>query len=506
MVSVTEQRSIVQARGSGLMDGPITAARGSNASWVRRYARGLAVTDAIVVIFALFGTQFAWFDSTWASLAVGTVSQAMVSYSVVSLVLAAFWLFSLWAIGSRSYRTVGGGTVEYRQVIDATLRLFAIVAIVAYLAKLPIARGYILTALPLGLLLLLFFRFLWRQWLNAMRESGEFSDRVLLVGSEATALPLARELARRPHAGYRVVGACIATGQVAGELGETGVPVFGRVDRLLDAVAATHADTVIITGSDELPPDRVRELSWALEPGRQHLVMAPSLVDVSGPRLHSRPVAGLPLVHVETPRYEGWKLFSKRAFDVLASGALIAVLSPALLAVAMIVRLSTPGPVLFRQERVGRGGRRFNMLKFRSMVVDAEEQLKGLLDLERGEGNTVLFKMANDPRVTPIGRFLRRYSLDELPQLFNVFAGSMSLVGPRPPLPREVAEYETHVHRRFLVKPGITGLWQVSGRSHLTWEESVRLDLFYVENWSLTNDIVILLKTAKAVATPSGAY
>jgi len=209
---------------------------------------------------------------------------------------------------------------------------------------------------------------------------------------------------------------------------------------------------------------------------------------------------------VETPRYEGGKKFAKRAFDIVASGIGIVLLLPVFGIVAAIIRLSSPGPILFRQERVGYNGNRFDMLKFRSMVVDAEVQLADLLAEQRDEGNSVLFKMRNDPRVTPIGKFLRRFSLDELPQLFNVFDGSMSIVGPRPPLQREVVQYEDHVHRRFLVKPGITGLWQVSGRSNLSWEDTVRLDLYYVENWSLTGDVVILWKTAKAVFERDGAY
>jgi exopolysaccharide biosynthesis polyprenyl glycosylphosphotransferase len=249
----------------------------------------------------------------------------------------------------------------------------------------------------------------------------------------------------------------------------------------------------------------VKRLSWGLTPGAEHLVVAPSLIDVGGPRIRTRPVASLPLIHVETPRFEGRKLFAKRTFDLLASATLLLLLSPVLIAVAIAVKLSSPGPVFFAQERVGIKGKLFKMLKFRSMVVDAEQRLADL-QAQRDAGNSVMFKMKDDPRVTPIGRVLRRYSLDELPQLINVLLGSMSLVGPRPPLPREVEAYDQHVNRRFLVKPGVTGLWQVSGRSSLPWEETVRLDLYYVENWSLTGDIVILWRTLRAVARRDGAY
>jgi exopolysaccharide biosynthesis polyprenyl glycosylphosphotransferase len=235
-------------------------------------------------------------------------------------------------------------------------------------------------------------------------------------------------------------------------------------------------------------------------------VVAPSLTDIGGPRIHTRPVAGLPLIHVETPRYEGTKLFAKRMFDIVASSIILLLSSPLLLGIAVAVRFTTPGPVLFTQERVGINGRPFQMLKFRTMVVDAEARLRELQEEDRSVGNQVLFKMKDDPRVTPVGRILRRFSLDELMQLVNVLNGSMSLVGPRPPLAREVKEYERKVHRRFLVKPGITGLWQVSGRSNLSWEDSVRLDLYYVENWSIVGDLVILWKTARAVLAREGAY
>ena len=236
------------------------------------------------------------------------------------------------------------------------------------------------------------------------------------------------------------------------------------------------------------------------------IIVAPSLTDIGGPRLHTRPVAGLPLIHVETPRYDGGKLHAKRVFDFVGSGLLIALLSPVLIGIAMFIRLSTPGTVIFRQKRIGLRGEEFEMLKFRSMYEDAEDRLAELARNEGEAGNSIMFKMRDDPRVTPIGKILRRYSLDELPQLFNVFFGSMSIVGPRPPLPREVEQYAEHVHRRFLVKPGITGLWQVSGRSNLDWDETVRLDLFYVENWTTTGDLIILWKTLRAVVASDGAY
>ena len=412
------------------------------------------------------------------------------------------WLFALGLADSRSDRVIGHGATEYIRVADASLRVFGAVAIVAFLLKIEIARGYLLISFPAGLFALLLGRWLWRRWLISQRYRGEYCARVLLVGSERSIADTAAELRRKPQAGYRVVGACLPSPGKLEQVPSTRIPVIGDVDAVESAMASTCADTVIVTSTDDLPANKVKQISWNLEAGKQHLVIAPSIADIAGPRIHTRPVAGLPLIHVETPRFSRGQLFAKRMLDLVASSLGVIVLSPILLVLALLVRVTTPGPVLFRQVRIGFRGREFEMLKFRSMVVNAEDLLAELADAERDSGNNVMFKMKDDPRVTKVGKFMRRFSLDELPQLFNVIGGSMSLVGPRPPLPREVEQYADHVHRRFLAKPGITGLWQVSGRSTLSWEETVRLDLSYVENWSMLGDFGILLRTAKAVVTP----
>lgn len=483
------------------------APRTTTNEWSRRLAARVRLTDALVLVWVVFGTQLGWVSLDQSAMGFsGSRGDIEISYSIVSLVIVVAWLVALHLYDTRSPRVLGVGTQEYKGIADSALRLFGLVAIVAFLFKIDLARGYILIAFPLGVATLIFSRWMWRQWLGVMRERGDFSSRTLLVGSAESAGVIARELARHTEAGYRVVGACVTHGGESLEhLPNTEVPVYAGVDHALGTMRDIGADTVIITSGDEMDPERVRRLSWGLTPGVEHLVVAPSLIDVGGPRIRTRPVAGLPLIHVETPAFEGRKLVAKRAFDLLASLALIVVLSPVLIAVALAVKLSSPGPVFFAQERVGIKGRPFKMLKFRSMVVDAEARLAELQD-QRDAGNAVMFKMKDDPRVTPIGRVLRRYSLDELPQLFNVLLGSMSLVGPRPPLAREVEAYDQHVNRRFLVKPGVTGLWQVSGRSALAWDETVRLDLYYVENWSLTGDVVIIWRTARAVLAKDGAY
>ncbi|MCK6068096.1 MULTISPECIES: sugar transferase [Microbacterium] len=471
--------------------------------WRQSYARRLIITDFLILVWVVYGAQIAWFGTGNAMIAMARDARITdLSYWGFSAVLVLAWMWALSLIDSRSERVIGTGSQEYIRVIDASIRLFGFIAIIAFLTQIEIARGYLLISLPLGSVTLVAGRWVWRQWLIMKRGRGEYSAKVLLVGSLASVTQIARELKRTPSAGYLVVGACVPSGKIAQTIPGSTIPIMGSVESVERAVAATGADTVAVTSTDELPPDKVKQISWSLEAGRQHLVLAPSIVDIAGPRLHTRPVAGLPLIHVETPRFSKGQRFLKRSVDLLASVLGIIFLSPLLLLIAVIVRLTSRGPILFRQTRIGFRGREFTMLKFRSMVVDAEELLKHLELNERDSGNEVMFKMKNDPRITPVGRVMRKYSLDELPQLFNVLSGTMSLVGPRPPLPSEVRQYADHVHRRFLAKPGITGLWQVSGRSSLSWEDTVRLDLSYVENWSLAADLIILTKTARAAITP----
>ncbi len=471
--------------------------------WRQRYARRIWFSDLVVLVWVVFGTQILLFGQGSAEVAIRHDSRLSdFSYWAFSAGLVVAWMWVLSLIDSRSYRVIGNGNAEYMRIVDSSFRLFGVIAIFAFLLRVDIARGFLLLSLPVGVLLLVLERWLWRKWLVAKRQYGEYCARVLLVGSEASVAHIARELQRTPSAGYHVVGACVPSGRIAATIDGTDIPIMGNVNAVDRAILATGADTVAVTSTDELPPDKVKQISWGLEAGKQHLVLAPSIIDIAGPRIHTRPVAGLPLIHVETPRFSRGQRFAKRSVDLAASLVGVILISPLLAFLAMSVRLSSEGPVFFRQTRIGLGGREFPMIKFRSMVVNAEELLAELESQQRDVGNEVLFKMKDDPRVTPIGRIMRKFSLDELPQLFNVIGGSMSLVGPRPPLPKEVALYADHVHRRFLAKPGITGLWQVSGRSTLSWEDSVRLDLSYVENWSLIGDVVILAKTAKAAFAP----
>lgn len=472
--------------------------------WRARVSRRLGVVDAIVITWAVLGAYVVRFGIDPGP----SISGQEATYGWLSGFLILTWWLMLGAWTSRNYRVLGSGAEEYKRVAAASLWLFGAVAIFSYVFRIDTARGYVGVALPAGLCGLLLARWLVRQHLNVDRQRGKSMQRLLLLGGPGAVAHLAESLTRSKHAGYLPVAAYSpgATDQQSHN-STSGLPILGTSPDpklILEAITSCSADAVAVSAGVQLHPQTLRHLGWELASRNIGLIMAPALTDIAGPRIHTQQVAGLPLIHVTTPTLEGGQRVAKRLFDVAVSGMLIVIASPIMAIVAVMVRLDSAGPVLFKQDRVGIEGSHFRMLKFRSMVVDAEKQLQNMTHMNEGSG--VLFKIKDDPRVTRIGSVLRRYSLDELPQLFNIFGGSMSLVGPRPPLPREVEAYEHDVRRRLLVRPGLTGLWQVSGRSNLSWQDSVRLDLYYVENWSLTGDLVILLRTVRAVFRSTGAY
>lgn len=470
--------------------------------WATSFSRRLLVIDLLAISIITIGTQVYWLGIDPVPIVGGFhIGPFSLTHTVLSAAIIIGWMLTLSLYNTRSPRVIGYGSAEYRGIADSAFRLFGVLAIVSYLGQFDWSRGFLLLSFPLGVIGLMLGRWLARRWLWAERSSGRYISRVLLVGDSKAALRIERELARQRGTGLQIVALCLTdlTGELTVE--NRTIPILGAPAEVVELMARNVADTVIIANDSGLGAETIRELSWNLEAGRQHLIMAPSLTDVGGPRIHTRPVAGLPLLHVETPRLNGRQTVSKRAFDLVGSSLLILLFLPLFLLLGVLVGATSRGPVFYRQERVGMGGKTFNMIKFRSMVDGAHGQLMDLLS-EQGGNESPLFKLDDDPRITPIGRTLRKYSLDELPQLFNVFMGTMSLVGPRPSLLAEVAMYDERAHRRFSLKPGMSGLWQVSGRSSLDWEDAIRLDLFYVENWSLTGDIAILFKTFKAVVAP----
>jgi exopolysaccharide biosynthesis polyprenyl glycosylphosphotransferase len=397
------------------------------------------------------------------------------------------------------------GPEEYRRVFSAATLQLAVIGTVSWAFKLEVARGFVVVALPLATALTLVQRYARRSRLNHVRAKGECSQSALIVGHRNGVQALRAQFEREPYHGYRPVGCCLPADQYSRtDMTFEGLPVLGDLEEVGDVVRKYQIDTVAVLPSPELDGAALRRLGWELETTDAELLLAPAVTEIVGPRVRIRPVCGLPLLHMERPELHGIRRLTKAAVDRVGAAVVIALVLPVLVSAALAVWLTDGGPVFFRQTRVGRDGRNFSMLKFRTMVKDAHGMMPALQACD--EGNGVLFKMRQDPRVTRVGRILRRSSLDELPQLVNVLRGDMSLVGPRPPLPSEVQRYGLDMRRRFLVKPGMTGLWQISGRSDLSWGDSVRMDLRYVENWSLAMDLMIMWKTIGAVRRGSGAY
>jgi exopolysaccharide biosynthesis polyprenyl glycosylphosphotransferase len=470
---------------------------------MRRYQRGLVLVDLVAAGVAVVVAYLVRFG-------VPERSTNLRVYALVCVLTPVAWVAVVAVNRAYEGRYVGAGPAEFDRLFKAFLYLTALVAIGSYATQIDVARGFVVIALPLALVFDLVGRYVARKYLHRRRAQGRAMRSMLLVGDGGAIVEFAQLLRRDSHAGMSVVGACVPAELVANPLtrkllNEHDVPLLGDLDSIGKAVEASNADTVAIVASSVIGPQRTRWISWQLEGSDTDLVISPGLMEVAWPRLHIQPVAGLPLVHVEEPEFTGFRRVLKGAFDRTVALVALAILAPVALGVAAAVRVTSRGPVFFRQGRVGRNGRMFKMVKFRSMYVDAEAR-RAELEAQNVNGDGVLFKVRDDPRITPVGRVIRKYSLDELPQLFNVLTGKMSLVGPRPPLPAEVARYGDDMRRRLLVKPGITGLWQISGRSDLSWDETKQLDLRYVENWSLGTDLLILWKTPAAVTKASGAY
>ncbi len=469
--------------------------------WERRYGLGLLVVDTVAVGVAGAVAQLVRFGSPGSPVDVASTS---IPYWLMAALLVAVWLAVVALGGGYEPRVLGVGSEEFRRVFNAAVRFLALVVIVFYALDVDLARGFVAVFIPLATALTLLGRYGARKCLHAGRARGHAVRRVLVMGTIEAATDLIRHLQRVPYAGFQVVGGCVPGGVAGLQVGEVELPVYGEPEEALDALASSGAEVLAVAGDSALAPGALRSLAWGLEGTGVDLIVAPAVTDVAGPRISIRPVAGVPLLHVEEPQLSGGARLFKECFDRTFAAVGLIVLFPVLVLIGVLVRRTSPGPALFSQERVGRNGETFTIHKFRTMVDSAEADLDILLDLNEHDG--VLFKLRDDPRRTPLGRWLRRFSLDELPQLWHVLTGHMSLVGPRPPLPSEVERYGSDVRRRLLVKPGLTGLWQVSGRADLPWDETVRLDLYYVDNWSPALDFLILWKTVNAVLWGRGAY
>ncbi|MBV9205894.1 MAG: sugar transferase [Actinobacteria bacterium] len=468
------------------------ATRRRSRTWAARYQRQLVAVDAACGLLAGMAALLGRFSGVWRpSLYVATTAG-----------LPLVWVACVAMLGGYDPRFIGLGSEEFRRIINSAVGLTAGIAMVSYALRLDLARGYVLIAIPGLCVVNTLARYGMRKHLHRQRAGGRCMRRMTAVGHAGAVAELVKQLRREPFHGLQVVNAC-----VAGHAGLTqiqGVPVLGDLSDAARVAGRTGTDTVAVLTCPEMDGIAMRRLAWELEKEGTDLYVAPALMDVAGPRTTVRSVAGLPLLHVDHPELTGVKWVIKSAFDKVGATAALCLLSPLLAFIAAMILLRDGAPVLFAQTRIGKDGQPFTVLKFRTMVRDAELRRDAIAALDDGDG--LLFKVRKDPRVTATGAWLRRWSLDELPQLFNVVLGEMSLVGPRPPLPSETARYGQDVRRRLVVKPGMTGLWQVNGRSDLSREDAVRLDLRYVENWSFALDLQILWKTWSAVIRGRGAY
>jgi exopolysaccharide biosynthesis polyprenyl glycosylphosphotransferase len=462
-------------------------------AWEQRYRKAVIASDLLAIGLSELMHQ------VWGARAPSTQAHAQ----FVALEFAAAVL-TLRTVRAWDAAELGRGPDEYTRVFRGFLWLALLVGVAGLALKEPSLRPYAFGVTPVALVLAVAGRALLRRQLRRYRSRGLCMRNVIAVGTPAAVEELVQRTRRAPQDGWLVTGVCVPRGEQGDlpmQVGE--VPVICDHDGMVDAVWEFGYHVVAIAPDPSWTNARLQELAWDLEGSNAEVVVDPGLMALMGSRLRIDSVDGFPLLRLTEPTLTGVRRLIKQATDLIGATLLLVLLSPLLLGIAIAVRRSG-GPVFYRQERVGRAGTTFPMLKFRTMVVGADRCQDALLARNQGAGP--LFKIVDDPRVTPVGRWLRRHSLDELPQLFNVLGGSMSLVGPRPPLLREVQTYDRSAGRRLHVKPGMTGLWQVSGRSDLSWEDTVRLDVRYVENWSPIMDLLIMCRTVATVVRGGGAY
>jgi exopolysaccharide biosynthesis polyprenyl glycosylphosphotransferase len=422
----------------------------------------------------------------------GTFNEYEIRNTFLGLLVLISWSFFLWFNGSRDTNILGFGADEYKKLINATLMSFTFIAFLSYIFKLEVSRAFVLIIFPLGLLLLFIVRRVLRRRLLSARNQGKYLTRVLLLHSgESDPVEARLEIAK--HAGFNIVHKIITAENINFDIKE-----------IVSQLLINNCDQIMVGQSAVISATELRKLGWALEEKNIDLVVAPAVTEIAGPRLKVTNVEGLPLLHLEQPDFSGASRVTKRLLDLVLSIFGLIFISPFLIVIALVIKIYDRGSILYTQKRIGQNNKEFVVYKFRTMEEGSHQQRAKIMAETNKDPR--LAKDPQDPRVTRPGLFLRRWSIDEIPQIINVLKGEMSLVGPRPPLVEEVAKYEKSETRRLLVKPGLTGLWQVSGRSELDWEDAVRLDLYYVENWSLTLDLLIIIRTAAAVWRGEGAY
>ena len=465
-----------------------TRGEGASSDWKPKLRREIASIDFFVLLSVTVVTLKIRFPQIW----IEDLTNYEIKNIGIATVILFSWIIVLWFNGSRDTNILGFGADEYKRLINATLFSFTFIAFISYIFKLEISRGFVLLIFPTGLISLFISRRILRKRLLKSRNEGRYVSRVLLLHS-GEADPVEKRLLLAKHAGLNIVH----------KLQTKESEEFNH-KQIVVAALTNNCDQIMVGQSAIISASELRNLGWALEETTIDLVVAPAVTEIAGPRLKVSNVEGLPLLHLDQPVFSGSAKAAKRLLDLFLSAVGLILISPLLIVIALVIKSHDRGTVLYSQKRVGQNNKEFNVYKFRTMYEGSHEKRDEVM--AQTNKDLRLAKSPNDPRITKPGAFLRRWSIDEIPQIINVFKGEMSLVGPRPPLAVEVNMYEKSERRRLLVKPGLTGLWQVSGRSELDWEDAVRLDLYYVENWSLTLDILILIRTAAAVWRGEGAY
>jgi exopolysaccharide biosynthesis polyprenyl glycosylphosphotransferase len=462
--------------------------KGSSLNWKPSLRKNISIIDFFSLLSAVTLILTLRFPQTWQ----GELSAYEIRNIFLAILVLFSWLFFLWFNGSRDTNILGFGADEYKRLINATLFSFTSITFISYIFKLEISRAFILLVFPFGLITLFVSRRILRRRLLKARSEGRYLSKVLLLHSGEND-PVESRLSIASHAGFDVV---YKVQTLEGSKLDFKKIVAKAIDN--------NCDQIMVGQSAIISAAELRKLGWALEETSIDLIVAPAVTEIAGPRLKVSNVEGLPLLHLEQPVFSGVSRVTKRLLDLVLSVIGLIVISPFLLIVVLMIKFYDRGSIFYTQKRIGQNNKEFSVYKFRTMYEGSHEQ-RGKVMAETNK-DPRLAKDPQDPRVTKPGLFLRRWSIDEIPQIINVLKGEMSLVGPRPPLAEEVNQYEKSEKRRLLVKPGLTGLWQVSGRSELDWEDAVRLDLYYVENWSLTLDILIIIRTAAAVWRGEGAY
>lgn len=491
--------SVMPARREQGPGGPHVGYDGLLADARRTRVWVLILSDALTASLAVLLATFWNLGGSDASRLGGTPTK-LVTAAVVPL-----WVLGLWACGAYASRLMPGEGGLRGRVLRTAARLTVPLAAVSLLIDSTTLLRHVVLAVAAAVVLTPGVRRLTTWWAERGRGQRQRPSRALIVGHAGSIAEFLSCLRPADARRLDVVAACVVGSGEGLDRARLSVPVAGGMDEIAPAAAAYRCDLVIALGCQEFGGGTLRRLCWRLQESGVEVALAPILSDVAAQRMAFATAGGLPLLHLRAPVLSGPTRRLTGLANRLAALLVVAFLSPLMCALAVLVRVTSPGPALFRQTRVGLDGEEFTCLKFRTMVVDAEARQAEVAHLNEMRDGP-LFKISKDPRLTRVGGVLRRYSLDELPQLFNVVAGSMALVGPRPPLPAEAARYTDEMRRRLAVKPGLTGLWQVSGRSSLSWAESVRLDLSYVENWSPSMDAMILLRTTSAVVRGNGAY